>query len=76
VTIESQRKITSDADIGELIRERRKATNMSQSMLASLTGVDQGNLSKIERGEATGNLDTYLRLLNALGVDMMGMIRR
>jgi len=64
-------KILDATDIGALIRNRREALKIKQGDLASIAGIDQGNLSKIERGSAKATLDTYLRLCNALGIDLL-----
>lgn len=64
-------KITTPNDLGMLIRERREAIALKQGDLASIAGVDQGNLSKIERGNTTATLETYLRLCAALGIDIL-----
>jgi len=64
-------KINSASELGILIRNRREALKIRQGDLASIAAVDQGNLSKIERGTTKATLDTYLRLCNALGIDLM-----
>ena len=64
-------KILSSTDLGHLIRSRREALALKQGDLASITGIDQGNLSKIERGTAKATLETYLRLCAALGIDIL-----
>ena len=63
-------KITAEADLGQAIRDRRNVVGMTQEDLASVTGIPQANLSKIERGAATAKFDTYLRLCQALGIDL------
>jgi len=40
-------------NIGENIKQRRKALKMSQSQLAEILGVQTSAVSKIERGETT-----------------------
>lgn len=67
--------IKTPSELGQLLRARRIETGISQSMMASLTGVDQGNLSKIERGAAKATLETYLRICAALGVDLVAIAR-
>lgn len=64
-------RIQSAEDLGALIRSRREILDIKQGDLASIAGVDQGNLSKIERGTATATLETYLRLCAALGVELL-----
>ncbi|ESQ75031.1 helix-turn-helix domain-containing protein [Asticcacaulis sp. AC402] len=67
--------IQSDAAIGQVIRERRKAIGMSQDTLSSLSGIAQPNLSKIERGKAGAKLDTYLKLCALIGIDLFAVPR-
>jgi Predicted transcriptional regulator len=64
-------KIQTTTDLGSFIRDRREGLGIKQGDLASIAGVDQGNLSKIERGTAKATLDTYLRLCSALGIDIV-----
>lgn len=63
--------VMSAIELGSFLRTRRETLEIMQGDLASLAGVDQGNLSKIERGTAKATLDTYLRLCRALGVDLI-----
>lgn len=69
-------KISTASDIGSLVRRRRKALALNQADLASLSGIAQPNLSKIERGQTPATLETYLRILSALGVDLFGVPRQ
>jgi len=64
-------RIASVADVGRVIRDRRRALGMTQSAIASITGVPQPNISTIERGRGSPELETCLRLLSALGVDVV-----
>ena len=68
-------KIRRPEDLAGIIRKRRQGLQMRQETLSSITGVAQSNLSLIERGEVIAELDTYLRLLNALGVDLVAEAR-
>jgi len=68
-------KIRRPEDLAGIIRKRRQGLQMRQETLSSITGVAQSNLSRIERGEVIAELDTYLRLLNALGVDLVAEAR-
>lgn len=49
------------------LRERR---GMTQSELAAATGIDQGDVSRIERGSANPTEKTLLRIADALGADL------
>jgi len=48
--------------------EARKATGITQSQLAEKAGISQGDISKIETGNANPSLNTLKRL--AKGMDM------
>lgn len=63
--------IANPTELGTFLRTRREMLAIMQGDLASIAGVDQGNLSKIERGTAKATLETYLRLCKALGVDLI-----
>ena len=49
--------------------DARKKCNMTQKELAEKTGIDQSDISKIERGNANPSLSTLRRL--AEGMDMI-----
>lgn len=52
-------------DDASLIRDARRDIGMTQAELAAAAGIDQGNLSKIERGERPIARDLARRLLAA-----------
>ena len=54
-------------NLGELIRQTRKARNMTQEELELLTGVTTRTISKIESGKYSVILDKVVSLLHALG---------
>lgn len=62
--------INDPKDLGTFLRQRRETLIILQGDLASIAGIDQGNLSKIERGTAKATLETYLRLCKALGIEL------
>ncbi len=62
--------ITSVSDLSRIVRERRLALRIPQGDLADAAGIDQANLSRIERGSAEGKVETYLRLFAALGLSV------
>jgi len=74
VALPSNQLIGSPQDAGRLIQSRRRDVGMTQELLSSISGIAQPNLSKIERGWGA-NLETYLRLFGALGVDLIGQPR-
>lgn len=71
-----QSVIDSPDAFGALIKTRRRHLGMSQQILASVCGIPQPNLSKIENGRSVANLETCLRLCSTLGIDLVGVIRQ
>lgn len=55
--------------IGAVI-EQRKALGMSQRDLASLCGIPQSSVARIESFKTTPNLDTLLKILQPLGLKL------
>jgi DNA-binding XRE family transcriptional regulator len=53
----------------------RKQESLSQQELAEMTGVAQGDISRIERGEANPTLDTMLRLASAFPGVSLGFVK-
>lgn len=55
---------------GSLIRRARKALGLSQSALASRSGLRQETVSLIETGNPATRIDTLMRLMVALDLEM------
>lgn len=55
--------------IGQRIKELRRASGMSQEVLAEKMGISSKYLSSIERGKENPTLDTFISLVAALGVE-------
>lgn len=55
-----------EAFISELIQARQES-GLSQRELGALSGVQQPQIARVERGDANPQLDTILRLLSAMG---------
>lgn len=51
-----------------LLRQRTKVRGLTQDQLAELSGVSQGTISRIERGEMFPSLATLHKLRDALGL--------
>ena len=49
---------------------KRKEKKITQKQLADITGIDQGDISKIESGKTNVSLDTLMRLADGLGMDL------
>jgi y4mF family transcriptional regulator len=62
--------LRTTADIGALIRDRRKALGLDQSALADQIGVGRLWINQIEKGKPGASLGLVLRALAALGVDL------
>ena len=48
--------------------EARKAKKITQKQLSDLTGITQGDISKLENSSANPSIKTLQRLANALGM--------
>ena len=53
------------------LRARRRGQGMTQKQLAETTGTAQSTISDIETGVVSVSLDVYLRLLEALGAELV-----
>ena len=54
--------------IGEIIKERRKALNITQPTLAALAGVGLNTLVAVERGNGNPKIQTILAILDTIGL--------
>ena len=60
--------------LGQVVRARRKAIDLSQEALADAAGIDRSHMGKIERGERNVtllNLSRVATALNALPSDLL-----
>ncbi len=58
------------ADIGALIRARRRELGVSQARLAELVGVSRLWINQFERGKPGAGLGLVLRTLATLGIEL------
>nr|WP_183343185.1 helix-turn-helix transcriptional regulator [Conexibacter arvalis] len=56
--------------IGAKLLERRLAAGLSQRQLADLSGIGQGDISRIERGQGNPTVETLQALGGPLGVTL------
>lgn len=56
--------------VGAMI-ERRHVLQLSQRELASLCGIPQSSVARIENGASIPNLGTVLKIFNALGLSFL-----
>lgn len=61
-------KFTPIDAIGPLIREQRRAQNLTLHDLCDLSGVAYATLSKLESGNPSARLDSLQKVLSALGL--------
>ncbi|MGG3641478.1 helix-turn-helix transcriptional regulator [Bacillus gobiensis] len=61
-------------EIGEKINKYRKAINMSATELSNLSGTAQSTISKIENGYSTTNIETLIKICEALGVTLYDVL--
>ena len=53
--------------VASAVASARALSGMSQKQLAAATGIDQSDISKIERGVANPSVSTLERIAKALG---------
>lgn len=56
--------------VGTRIKTLREAKDLSQQDLADLCNFDKGDMSKIESGKANPTLKTFLKISQALEVNL------
>jgi len=63
------------ADVGERLKETRKKRGFTQTRVQQETGIDQSELSKMEQGKRTPNLEQLARLaiLYATSMDYLAL---
>lgn len=54
-------------ELARVVAEARAKAGLSQKQVAALSGIDQSDLSKIERGIANPSISTLARIADALG---------
>jgi len=63
-------KIETVADLGSLIRQHRKAANVTQAEAAGLCGVGARFMSELERGKVTLEAGKVIQVLDRLGLQL------
>jgi len=61
---------TSTADIGRLIREKRKTDGLTIAQAAALCNVGYRFLSDIENGKPTAHIGKVFQVLTGLGLEV------
>ena len=65
--------VTHTAETDEIIQaliKARRASGMTQKELSELTGIAQGDISKLEKGNANPSLRTLIRLAEGMGMQL------
>lgn len=60
---------------GEILREKRKELKMTQKQLAERIGRERTYINRIEQGETDIQLSTFIRIAEALGIDISLNVR-
>ncbi len=60
-------EVNERAELGASLATARKARSLTQPALSALTGIQQAEISRIERGAGNPTAATLLRLADALG---------
>lgn len=64
-------EVSAQQALGLQIASARQSTHLTQPQLAAQAGVQQGDISRIERGRGNPTRDTLLKLADALGMDLV-----
>jgi transcriptional regulator with XRE-family HTH domain len=62
--------LESEYIIIQAIIDARKQNNLTQEQLSELTGIDQADISKIERGVSNPTLKLLRKLADGMGMDL------
>ena len=66
-----EQRLTSQEQVVELIRQRRKARGLSQRELASKLGITQARMSEIESGRAGLSVERLIAIVVMLGLELV-----
>lgn len=67
--------LRSTDELASLVRARRRELGITQEELADLTDVHRTYISLLEQGRVAWKLETVLRVLHMLGMDLDVRIR-
>jgi len=63
--------VSTSTDIGSAVRTARRAQGLQQEDLALVAGTGRRFISDLERGKPTARLEPTLRVLHALGLEVV-----
>lgn len=58
-------------NVGETIKVLREAKGMTRSELSEIVGISESHLKKIETGKRQPGINTYQRIMEILGIDIV-----
>lgn len=61
--------------IGEILRELREKSGLTQEVLSGLAGLDRTHYSKLERGLRSPTIDTLFKIAHALDIPPHEIVR-
>ena len=67
---ETVRKLAPNIAVGEAVLAARAKKDYTQKQLSEMTGIDQSDISKIERGVANPSISTLNKIAVALGMHL------
>ena len=67
--------LRSTDELGPLVHARRRELGITQEELADLTDVHRTYISLLEQGRVSSKLETVLRILHMLGMDLDVRVR-
>lgn len=67
--------LSSVADLGALVRQRRKTMGLTQQQFADLTGVGRRFIIELENGKPTLEFGRVLKVCQAIGIDLTAVSR-
>lgn len=70
-TAGKEQRVTTVAQVAELLRKRRKARSLSQTELASKLGLSQERLSALENDMSGLTLERLISLANLLDLELV-----
>lgn len=73
--LQAKQKLTSSADIGEMVRARRREQGISQEQLAGVAGTGTRFISDLENGKGTIQVDKMIKVIEALGLRLYAINR-
>ena len=65
------RHVSSAKALGRIIRDKRKSMGLTQTLAGKMVGVHQPTVSEVERGERAVKIDTLLKLIGALKLELL-----